>query len=101
MNLLEKEIEILKPSLIISLSERVLGILSERYMGERLRMKESFGKLHILNISNTSIQYIPVVHIPKFRVREYYFPKQTESLRSLREREGSGLSPLPRESDPR
>lgn len=88
MNLLEKEIEALKPSLIISLSERVLGVLSEKYMGKKLKMKESFGKLYTMNISNMNMQYIPVVHIPKYGVKKHYLSKQTRRLSLLGEREG-------------
>lgn len=86
--ILEKEVELIKPELIISLSERVLKILSKKYMGEQYKMNESFGKLYTLNISNLKTKYIPVVHFPKpynTKIKEYYFPEQTNRLAILKD----------------
>jgi len=86
--LLEKEIEVIKPSLIVSLSERVLKVVSKTYMNEELKMKESFGRIFFLKISGLSIPYIPVVHIPKGSnslVAKHYFPEQTNRLIAIRE----------------
>lgn len=83
LKLLEKEIEIIKPELIISLSGRVFQIISKKYMGKNLELRDCFGKLHTLNINNENIPYIPVVHIPKYKkIKEYYFPEQTKRLKS-------------------
>ena len=83
--LLEQEINIIKPKLIISLSGRVFEILSERYIGKKLKIQECFGKLHTLNIADMSIQYIPVIHIPKYRkIKDYYFPEQKIRLGSVK-----------------
>ena len=84
--LLEEEIESIKPKLVISLSERVLKVLSNEYMGKTLTMKESFAKLFQISINGNSYNYIPLVHIPKGEnslVKLHYFPEQTERLRSL------------------
>lgn len=81
--LLEKEIEIIRPNLIITLSETVLKLISKTYMGKELKMKESFGRIFDLRISGLSVPYIPVVHIPKgpeSKVAKHYFPEQTNRL---------------------
>jgi uracil-DNA glycosylase len=85
--LLEEEIETVKPHLIISLSERVLKILSKQYNGQELSMKESFGVLMNLNVNGFNFNYIPLVHIPKGKnslVAKHYFPAQTERLKKIR-----------------
>ena len=51
---------------------------------KRLKIKDCFGKLHALNISGRNIQYIPVIHIPKYKkINDYYFPEQTLRLESF------------------
>jgi uracil-DNA glycosylase len=85
-NLLEDEIEQIKPELIISLSETVLTILSLEYMGRKLNMKDSFAQLLKLSINERTYNYIPLVHIPKGYnsvVGRHYFPKQTERLEKI------------------
>jgi hypothetical protein len=86
--LLEMEIATIKPDLIIGLSETVLKLMSKNYMDEELTMKESFGKIFSLKISELTIPYIPVVHIPKgpnSLVAMHYFPEQTNKLIAIRE----------------
>lgn len=83
--LLEKEISIIKPKLIISLSGRVYEILSEKYIGNKLKIQDNFGKLHTLSIAGMNIQYVPVIHLPKYKkIKEYYFPDQRIRLDSIR-----------------
>ena len=85
-NLLEAEIERVKPELIISLSETVLNILSSEYMGRKLMMKDSFAQLLKLSINEKTYNYIPLVHIPKGNnslVGRHYFPEQTERLEKI------------------
>lgn len=85
-NLLEDEIEQVKPELIISLSETVLNILSIEYMGRKLMMKDSFAQLLKLSINEKTFNYIPLVHIPKYKnshVERHYFPEQTERLQKI------------------
>ncbi len=87
--LLEKEIESVQPQLIISLSERVLHILSETYMSKKLNMKDSFAQLYKLQINGKEYDYIPVVHLPKGRnsnVAKTYFPYQVDRLKMLRKK---------------
>lgn len=84
--LLEKEVEEIKPKLIISLSGRVFEILSEKYMGKKMKIHDNFGKLFTINIADKEIPYIPVVHIPKYnKIKYYYFPEQTERLKKVRD----------------
>lgn len=85
-NLLELEITKLRPSLILSLSERVLKVLSKHYMDQQLIMKKAFGKMTSLKINGILYNYIPLVHIPKgtnSRVAKHYFPEQTNRLLAL------------------
>lgn len=85
-NLLEDEIEKVKPELIISLSETVLNILSLEYMGKKLKMKDSFAQLLKLPINEKTYNYISLVHIPKYNnshVERHYFPEQTERLQKI------------------
>lgn len=83
--LLEREVEEIEPKLIISLSGRVFEILSEKYMGKKMKIHDNFGKLFTVNIANMEIPYVPVIHIPKYnKIKEYYFPEQTERLKKLR-----------------
>lgn len=84
--LLELEIEFLKPSLIISLSERVLKILSKNYFYQQLLMKDAFGRLISLKVDGIEYRYIPLVHLPKgptSLVAKHYFPEQTKRLKKL------------------
>lgn len=83
IELFEKEVLAIKPKLIISLSQRVLSYISQRYLNQHLTMKESFGKLFTININGERFQYIPVVHIPKgdkSKVALHYFPEQSKRL---------------------
>lgn len=85
-NLLEDEIEQVKPELIISLSETVLNILSLEYIGKRLTMKDSFAQIQKLTINGKIYNYIPLVHIPKYKnflLERYYFPEQTVRLKNI------------------
>lgn len=82
-NLLEDEIDHVKPELIISLSETVPNILSFVYLGKKLKMKDSFAQLIKLSINEKTYNYIPLVHIPKGNnslVGRHYFSEQTERL---------------------
>jgi len=84
-DLLEKEIESINPQLIISLSGRVFEIIAERYMNKKLKIKNCYGILCNINILGKDIKYIPVVHIPKSkRIKDYYFPEQTNRLQALK-----------------
>ena len=80
----EQEVQLLQPRLVISLSERVLKLLAGRYLNLALTMKSMFGSLLYLPVGGTDIPWIPIVHLPKAKVRRHYFPSQTERLRSLR-----------------
>jgi Uracil-DNA glycosylase len=83
--LLEREVEEINPELIISLSGRVFEILSEKYIGKKMKIKDNFGKPFTLKIGNKEVKYIPVIHIPKYKkIRDYYFPEQTSRLISLK-----------------
>lgn len=85
IKLLEKEIEDVNPNLIISLSGRVFEILSERYLGRKMKIRDNFGEHFVLKISDRDYNYTPIIHIPKSnRVKDYYFPKQTERLKRLK-----------------
>ena len=87
-NLFEKEVATLKPDLIVSLSERVLKLLSKGYMGKELNMKDSFARIFYLQISGFCVPYIPIVHIPKgsqSTVAKHYFPEQTNRLIGIRD----------------
>jgi uracil-DNA glycosylase len=83
---LEQEVQLLRPRLVISLSQRVLQLLAVRYLGLVLPMKAIFGSLLYLPVRGVAIPWIPVVHLPKPgpKVRKHYFPAQTERLGDLR-----------------
>ncbi len=83
--LLEQEIREIDPKFIISLSERVLKIISEKYLDKLMEMKNSFGKLFSLEINNKFYNYTPVVHIPRknSKVAQHYFPEQTNRLKAI------------------
>jgi len=86
--LLEMEIFEIKPILILSLSERVLTILSRSYIHENLKMKDTFGKLLRLPIAGMIIPYIPLVHISKgknSKVYQHYASEQIKRLSQLKE----------------
>jgi uracil-DNA glycosylase len=80
-----EEINLLKPKLIISLSERVANLLQQDFgiEGKKEKMRDIFGTMKQLNISGVIYPWIPVVHIPKPRVRAHYFPAQTERLKKI------------------
>ncbi len=87
--LLEEEIRVINPKLIISLSERVLSMFSKEYTDREYTMKEAFGNLLFFTFENKKIPYIPVVHIPKGKnslVARHYFPEQTERLRKVKDK---------------
>jgi uracil-DNA glycosylase len=81
---LEQEVQLLRPRLVISLSQRVLQLVAAHYLGLVLPMKAMFGSLLYLPVGGAAIPWIPVVHLPKPKVRRHYFPAQTERLRTLR-----------------
>ena len=83
---LVEEIKILKPKLIISLSERVATILQKGFKigGKTKKMKEIFATMQDIDISGQNYYWIPVVHLPKAKVRSHYFPEQTDRLRELK-----------------
>jgi len=83
-SLLEKEILAVNPKIVISLSETVLKIMTTRFIGKALRMKESFARPFDIAIQGKTYTYIPIVHIPKPRIKDHYFPEQTERLKALR-----------------
>lgn len=85
IHLLEQEIYKIQPELIISLSESVLKVLSNKYLGKTLEMKTTFGKILSLKIKNRYYHYIPLVHITRKNTstHKYYFPKQYEKLKVL------------------
>lgn len=89
---LEQEVQLLRPRLIISLSQRVLQLVAAHYLGLVLQMKAVFGSLLYLPVGEAAIPWIPVVHLPKPKVRRHYFPTQTERLRTLRASVQSMLS---------
>jgi len=83
---LVQEILTLKPRLLISLSERVSNLLQASFVSEQPvePMKRIFGTLRVINVNGIRVNWIPVVHIPKPKVRAYYFPEQTKRLMALR-----------------
>jgi len=88
VSLFEEEVCMIKPKLIISLSETVLKLISKKYLSKVCKMKTEFGRLHPLNICNVNTSYLPLVHIPKGNntsEKEYYFPEQKNRLIRLRE----------------
>lgn len=82
----EQEVQLLRPKLVITLSQRVLQLLAKRYLNLTLPMKSVFGSLLYLPVGGTDILWIPIVHLPKpgSKVQRHYFPSQTERLRVLR-----------------
>ena len=82
----EQEVQLLRPKLVITLSQRVLQLLAKRYLNLTLPMKLVFGSLLYLPVGSTDIPWIPIVHLPKpgSKVQKHYFPSQTERLRVLR-----------------
>jgi uracil-DNA glycosylase len=82
---LEQEVSTFDCRLIISLSERVSTLLQRYYSpaGKWLKMKECFGTSQELCIAGQPFPWIPVVHIPKAKVRAHYFTEQTKRLIGL------------------
>lgn len=87
ISLLEQEIRVINPRVIIGLSETVLKLLSKRYTGKELQMKENFAAVQNFSINDKSFPFIPCVHLPKknSKVESYYFPIQTQKLSLLKE----------------
>ena len=82
-----RELEIIRPKLLISFSQQVSDLLQKNFVGndEQIRkMKDIFATLRQLPVEGKGYSWIPVVHIPKGRVRAYYFPEQTMRLERLR-----------------
>lgn len=81
-----KEIQLLNPKLIISLSQPASDILQTEFGQRRVPkpMKEIFGTMRSLDIQGVEYNWLPVVHIPKGKQRSYYFPEQTNRLENLR-----------------
>lgn len=77
------EIEEIKPNLLITLSERVSNLMQSEFSKIQKPMKEIFGTLRKLKIGNKEYNWIPVVHLPKPKVRFHYFPEQTDKLNKL------------------
>jgi uracil-DNA glycosylase len=80
-----EEINIIKPKLIISLSETVSNLLQKEFglNGKIERMQEIFATIRSLKIDNLIYPWIPVVHIPTPKVRAHYFPEQSRRLKEL------------------
>ena len=81
-----EEVKILKPKLVISLSERVSTILQKEFTPHLSvkKMKEIFATMQTLNINGAKYNWLPVVHLPKAKVRSHCFPEQTNRLRGLK-----------------
>jgi len=89
-----REIFMERIRLLISFSEKVANLLQANFGPHRKPrpMKEIFATLRELEIGGRTVPWIPVVHIPKAKVRRYYFPEQTNRLRALRTETGRILS---------
>jgi uracil-DNA glycosylase family 4 len=85
--LFESEVAIIKPKIIIGLSECILKFISKNYYREELSMKNSFGMLFSININGIYYDFIPVVHLPikNSRTDKYYFPSQTDRLNKIKD----------------
>lgn len=81
-----QEMSMVRIKLVISFSEKVSDLLQIYYSSqEKPRpMKEIFATLRELEVGGRTIAWIPVVHIPKAKVRVHYFPEQTIRLQSLK-----------------
>lgn len=86
-SLFELQIEMLRPTLILGLSETTLQIITKEYSDETYAMRDVNGRLLELNINGYPIQYIPIVHIPdkNKRIKDRYFPQQTNNLMACRD----------------
>jgi uracil-DNA glycosylase family 4 len=84
-DLFEKEILIIRPKIIISLSECVLKFISKKYYKEELSMQRSFGEMFDIRISDNDYKFIPVNHILRKNSQawKFYLPKQTDKLKEL------------------
>ena len=83
----EKQVQLLDPKIIISLSETVAILLQNNYSAIEpipIRMKKIFATVQKLKIFERIYDWIPVVHIPKPKVKKYYFPEQRERLLLLK-----------------
>lgn len=83
---LTQEMSMHKIRLLISFSEKVSNLLQANFSHEEKPrpMKEIFATLRELEVEHRRIPWIPVVHIPKAKVRHHYFPEQTIRLQSLK-----------------
>ncbi len=83
---LENEILLYDSKLIISLSERVATLLQGAFRSNMkiATMKEIFATKQNIIVRENKYLWIPVVHIPKAKVRDAYFPEQTNRLQKLR-----------------
>ena len=89
-----EEFALTRPKLVISFSERISALLQRNFpVHETIRpMKELFGTLQSLGVHGTTTSWIPVVHVPKAKVRRHYFPEQTSRLTALSQEVGGLLS---------
>jgi hypothetical protein len=87
---LVQEVSRTRTRLIISFSEKVANLLQSAFgpLEKPRPMKEIFATMRELEIGGRSIPWIPVVHIPKAKVRAHYFPEQTIRLRALKSEVG-------------
>ena len=71
--------------LLISLSERVSSMLQVVFAAadSPQGMREIFATLRMIKIGGNALQWIPVVHLPKAKVRNHYFPEQTRRLEAI------------------
>lgn len=84
---LEREISLYDPKLIISLSEKVARLLHGKYShGVKFSgMQKMVATKQSLVFNEKNYSWIPVVHLPKPKVRAYYFPMQTDRLKRIRD----------------
>ena len=82
---LASEVSCAEIALLISFSERVSDMLQvlSHPEAEPEPMKRIFATLRTIDLGEKAVAWIPVVHIPKAKVRAHYFPEQTRRLQSL------------------
>jgi len=80
--LFEKEVALINPKVIISLSKTVLTFICKYYYFMNLSISESFGRLFEITIDGKIYKYIPVVHIQKNKKgKEKYYAEQINRLK--------------------